>query len=148
MWRPLLFRRPYRVGCLCRLQPLRERIDARPQGLDFLALLIDDIAQFDVGALQEGQFRLQPLDCIAVHFDSVTVIRAGRVPRAAAATIETKLEVFLYPWPAGNAVSSVDCAVRCSRNAYFSRSAAHIKHCNQTSSVAAERRVYLPRLGD
>jgi hypothetical protein len=30
----------------------------------------------------------------------------------AAATIETKLEVFLYPWPAGNGVSSLNCAVR------------------------------------
>jgi hypothetical protein len=29
-----------------------------------------------------------------------------------AATIETKLEVFLYPWPAGDAISSFGCAIR------------------------------------
>jgi hypothetical protein len=75
MWRPFLFRRPHCFGCLCRLDSLRERIDPRAQRLNLLALPIYDIAQFDVGALQEGYFRFQPLDCFAVHFDSVAVIR-------------------------------------------------------------------------
>jgi hypothetical protein len=63
-------------------------------------------------------------------------------------TIETKLEVFLYPSPAGYGFSSVICAVRGPENTCFSSSAAHIKHCNQTCSVARRRRVYLPRPGD
>jgi hypothetical protein len=42
--------------------------------LNFLALLIYDIAQFDVGALQERYFRFEPLDRVAVHIDSVTII--------------------------------------------------------------------------
>jgi hypothetical protein len=64
------------------------------------------------------------------------------------ATIETKLEVFLTPRPAGNSLSSLGCAVQRAGKAYFSRSGAYIKHCNQTSSVAPRRRVYLPRSGD
>src|SRR5258708_3353131 len=112
MWRPLLFRRPHCFRCLCRLDPLRERIESRPQRLNLQALPIDDIAQFDVGALQERYFRLQPLDCLAVHIDSVTVSGPHFGPFARMATIETKLEVILYPWPAGNGVSSVAYAVR------------------------------------
>ena len=112
MRRPFLFRRPHRFGCLCRLDSLRERIESRTQPLNLLALPIYDIAQFDVGALQERYFRLEPLDCVAVHFDSVTAINRARAVCVRAATIETKLEVFLYPWPAGNAISSLNCAVR------------------------------------
>ena len=74
MWRPLLFRSPRRLRCLCRLDPLRERVNSRAQRLNFLALLIYDIAQFDIGALQERYFRFEPLDCIAVHFDSVSAM--------------------------------------------------------------------------
>ena len=72
MWRPFLFRRPHRFRCLCRLDPLRERIEPRPQRLNLQALPIYDIAQFDVGALEERYFRFQPLDHFAVHFYSVT----------------------------------------------------------------------------
>jgi hypothetical protein len=64
------------------------------------------------------------------------------------ATIETKLEVFLTPRPAGSSLSSLGYAVQRAGKAYFSRSGAHIKHFNQTSSVAPRRRVYLPRSGD
>jgi hypothetical protein len=96
MWRPFLFRRPLGLRCLRRLDSLRERVNSRAQRLNFLALLIYDIAQFDIGALQERYFRFEPLDCVAVHIDSVTII--GRARRAACTllTIETKLEVFLY----------------------------------------------------
>jgi hypothetical protein len=80
--------------------------------LNFLALPIYDIAQFDVGALQERYFRFEPLDCVAVHFDSVAVINGAGAVCVGAATIETKLEVFLYPWPAGDAISSFGCAIR------------------------------------
>ncbi len=72
MWRPFLFRCPDRVGCLCRLDPLRERLESCTQRLYLLLLPIHDIAELDVGALQERYFCLNPLDCIAVHFDSVT----------------------------------------------------------------------------
>lgn len=72
MWWPLLFRRPHCFRCLCRLDTLRERIEARTQRLNLQALPVHDIAQFDVGALQERYFRFQPLDYFAVHFDSVT----------------------------------------------------------------------------
>ena len=71
MWRPLVFRRPRRLGSLCRLEPLRQRIDPGPQRPDLLLLPVNHIAQFDVGTLQEGDFRFDLLDCIAVHSDSV-----------------------------------------------------------------------------
>jgi hypothetical protein len=71
MWRPLVFRRPWRFRSLCRLEPLRQRIDPGPQRPDLLLLPVNHIAQFDVGTLQEGDFRFDLLDCIAVHFDSV-----------------------------------------------------------------------------
>jgi hypothetical protein len=112
MRRPFLFHRPHCFGCLCRLDSLRERIESRTQPLNFLALPIYDIAQFDVGALQERYFRFEPLDCVAVHFDSVAVINGAQAVCVGAATIETKLEVFLYPWPAADAISSVGCAIR------------------------------------
>jgi hypothetical protein len=88
MWRPLLFRRSHSFGCLSRLDSLRERIDSRAQRLNFLALPIYDIAQFEVGALQECQFRFQPLNCIAVHFDSVTVMRRCFGPFSAAGQLK------------------------------------------------------------
>jgi hypothetical protein len=72
MWRPLLFRRPRGFWCLCRLDPLRERIEPRAQRLDLQALPVYDIAQFDVSALEERYLRFQALDYFAVHFDSVT----------------------------------------------------------------------------
>jgi hypothetical protein len=104
MWGPFLFGRPRRFGCLCPLEPLRQRIDPGAQRENLLLLPIDHVAQFDVGALQERYFRFDPLDCIAVHFDSVT--RRGP-PKSIAhrrRIITTKLEVFLYRQPASKCV--------------------------------------------
>jgi hypothetical protein len=78
MRRPFLFQRSQAFRCLCRRDPLRERIDSRAQRLDLLALPIYDSAQFEIGALQKGYFRFQPLDYLAVHIDSVTVTRRHR----------------------------------------------------------------------
>jgi len=86
MRRPLLLGRPRRIGCLCRLQPLREHVESGAQRSYFLLLPVDDIAEVGVGALQERYFCFYPLDCIAAHSDSVTT--------------KTKLEVLLYPKPA------------------------------------------------
>jgi hypothetical protein len=72
MWRPFLFRGSHRLGCLCRLNPLRERIESCTQRRYLPLLPIHDIAELDVGTLQERYFCLNPLECIAVHFDSVT----------------------------------------------------------------------------
>jgi hypothetical protein len=75
---------------------LRERIESCTQRRYLLLLPIDDIAELDVGALQERYFCLNPLDCIAGHFDSVTnPPHRGRHLRAAPTT-KTKLEVSLY----------------------------------------------------
>lgn len=95
MWRPLLFQGARRVGSMCRLEPLRERIESCTQRRYFLLLPIDDIAELDVGALEERNFCLNPLDCIAGHFDSVTNRRRPARPLRSAPTIETKLEVSL-----------------------------------------------------
>jgi hypothetical protein len=72
MWRPFLFRGAERLGCLCRLDPLRERIESRAQRRYLLLLPIDDIAELDIGALQECYLCLNPLECIAVHPHSIT----------------------------------------------------------------------------
>ena len=100
MWRPLLFEGARRLGCLCRLDPLRERVEPCAQRRHLLLLPIHDIAELDVGALQERYFRLDPLDCIAVHPDSVTNRRRPARPLRSAPTIESKLVVSLYrQWP-------------------------------------------------
>ena len=77
MWRPFLFGGARRLGCLCRLDPLRERIESSTQRRYLLLLPIHDIAELDVGALQERYFCLDPLDRIAVHFDSVPIAQAA-----------------------------------------------------------------------
>jgi hypothetical protein len=100
MWRPLLFRRPRRLGCLCRLDPLRQRIESPTQRRYFQLLPIDDIAELGVRALQERNFRLNPLDGIAGHFDSVTNRPARQRPLCATPTTKSKLVVSLYRWPA------------------------------------------------
>ena len=81
MWRPLFFRRPRCLRCLCRVQSLGKRIESRAQRLNFLLLPVDDVAQLTVRALKEGYFRFNPFDCIAVHADSVTVIGGASLPR-------------------------------------------------------------------
>ena len=96
MWRTFLFRSPDRIGCLCRLDPLRERIESSTQRRDLLLLPIHDIAELDVRTLQERYFRLDPLDCIAVHFDSVPIAAAARARNLRLPTTKTKLEVSLY----------------------------------------------------
>ena len=96
MWRPFLFRRARDVGCLCRFDPLRERVESCTQRPYLLLLPIDDIAELDVGTLQERYFCFNPLDCIAGHFDSVTNLPRHERPLRAAPTIKTKLEVSLY----------------------------------------------------
>ena len=80
MWRSFLFRGSERLGCLCRLDPLRERIEACPQRRHLLLLPIDDIAELDVGALQERYLCLNSLDCIAVHLHSVANPEAAQEP--------------------------------------------------------------------
>jgi hypothetical protein len=80
MWRPFLFRGSQRVGCLCCLDPLRERIESCTQRRYLLLLPVHDIAELDVGALQERYFCLDSLDCIAVHFDSVMNLLTRRAP--------------------------------------------------------------------
>ncbi|MEA3178902.1 MAG: hypothetical protein QOI59_2425 [Gammaproteobacteria bacterium] len=97
MWRPFLFRRARDVGCLCRFDPLRERIESCTQRPYLLLLPIDDIAELDVGALQERYFCFNPLDCVAGHFDSVPNPARRARPLCAPPTIKTKLEVSLYP---------------------------------------------------
>jgi hypothetical protein len=96
MWRPLLFRGPRRKGRLRRLDPLRERVEAATQRRYFLLLPIDDIAELDIGALQERNLGFDPLDFFAGHFDSVTNPRLS-ARAVSARTIETKLVVSLYP---------------------------------------------------
>jgi hypothetical protein len=97
MWRPFLFRRARDVGRLCRFDPLRERIESCTQRPYLLLLPIDDIAELDVGALQERYFCFNPLDCVAGHFDSVPNPARRARPLCAPPTIKTKLEVSLYP---------------------------------------------------
>ena len=96
MWRPFLFRGSHRLGCLRRLDPLRERIELCTQRRYLLLLPIHDIAELDVGALQEGYFCLNPLDCIAVHFHSVTNPSFAGALFACRPTTKTKLEISLH----------------------------------------------------
>jgi hypothetical protein len=72
MWRAFLFRRPRSLRRLRRIESLRERIESCAQRPYLLLLPIDDIAELDVGALQERHFCLDPLDCIAGHAHSLT----------------------------------------------------------------------------
>ena len=149
MRRPLLFRRPRRIGCLCCIEPLRERIESGTQRLDVLLLPIHDIAQFDVGALQERNFGFDPLDGFAVHFDQCNhsvadawQLRAARDNRNQTGGIPVSMASFAA------LLRKPDLAAEVAPNAYISSSAAQIKHRNPTSSVAPWRRVYLPRTGD
>jgi hypothetical protein len=113
---------------------MRQRIEPRAQRPNFLALPIDDIAQFDVGALQERYFRFEPLDGIAVHFDSVTVISPARAVCASAATIETNR----HP---GRAGAGNDAARRISRYHHRSVWSAHLilRRVRAAGSAAAGR---------
>jgi hypothetical protein len=104
MWRPFLFQGPRHVGCMRGLEALRERIESCTQRRYLLLLPIDDIAELDVGALQERYFCLDPLDCIAVHFDSVTNASCAEAPFACSPTTKTKLEISLYRQYAGRHV--------------------------------------------
>jgi hypothetical protein len=73
MWRPLVFQGPWRVGCVHRFEALRERIESCTQRRYLLLLPIDDIAELDVGALQERDLGFDSLNFIAGHFDSVPI---------------------------------------------------------------------------
>ena len=92
------------------LEALRERIESCTQRRQLLLLPIDDIAELDVGALQERYLCLNPLDCIAGHFDSVTNLSRHERPLRAAPTIKTKLEVSLYRKPPKQARSEASPA--------------------------------------
>jgi hypothetical protein len=71
MRRPLFLRSSRRKGCLRRLYPLRERVESGAQRDYFLLLSVHDVAELDVGSLQERNFRFNPLDFFAGHTDSV-----------------------------------------------------------------------------
>jgi hypothetical protein len=71
MRRPLIFRRSGGIGRLRGFYPLRERIEPGAQRGNLLLLSVHDIAELDVGALQERNFRFNPLDFFAGHNDSV-----------------------------------------------------------------------------
>jgi hypothetical protein len=73
MRRPLLLGRARGIYRLGRFQPLRERIHARAQRTQLLLLPIDDIALLKIRALQERNFRFDPLEMFAVHTHSVTL---------------------------------------------------------------------------
>ena len=72
MRRPLLLGSPGNIGRLRDLQSLRERIEASMQCIDLLLLSVHDIAELDVGALQERNLGFNSLDFIAGHTASVT----------------------------------------------------------------------------
>lgn len=71
MRRPLFLRRPRGIGRLRSVNSLRQRVESGAQSVDLLLLSVHDIAQLDVGALQERDFRFNPLDFFAGHNDSV-----------------------------------------------------------------------------
>ena len=129
MWRSFLFRGSGRLGCLCRLDPLRERIESRPQRRYLLLLPIDDIAELDIGALQEGYFCLNSLDCIAVHPHSVTNPRPppGRQLRTAQ-QLKPNWRFSCTDRQRTDALRSFACTVIFAPNACFSRPAEQIKH--------------------
>jgi len=72
MRRPLLLRGPRGIGRLRDLQSLRERVEAGTQCGYLLLLAVHDIAEFDIGVLQERNLGFNPLDFIAGHTTSVT----------------------------------------------------------------------------
>src|ERR1700742_4928197 len=86
MRRPFFFRGPRGIGRVCRVDSLPKRVESGAQGVDLLLLSVHDIAQLDVRALQERNFRFNPLDFFAGHNDSVLK-----------PTIKTKLVVSRYP---------------------------------------------------
>jgi hypothetical protein len=58
---------------------LCKRVEAHAQRLDLLLLPEHDIAQFAVRPLEKRHARLDPLNVIAVHFDSLAISRAPRL---------------------------------------------------------------------
>src|SRR6201999_701897 len=71
MRRPLFLGSSRGVGRLRRGYSLRERVESGSQRGYLLLLSVHDIAELDVGALQERNFRFNPLDFFAGHIDSV-----------------------------------------------------------------------------
>lgn len=67
MRRPLFLRREHASVRLCRIDPGGQSDDLRPQSLDLLVLTKDDVAQFCVGALQEGDLGLYLLERMVIH---------------------------------------------------------------------------------
>ena len=134
MRRPLFLGSSRGVGRLRRGYSLRERVESGAQRGYLLLLSVHDIAELDVGALQERNFRFNPLDFFAGHNDSVAdqqlkpnwwfpCIESQLGRRAASSTAAAETPVFI-----GFRIQ--------------------IKHVNPTSSVARWRRVYLMRSGD
>jgi hypothetical protein len=81
--RPLFLRGPRGIGRLRGVQTLRERVESASQRGYVLLLSVHDIAELDVGALQERNFRFDPFEFFAGHTDSLTVPRQDtRVSRA------------------------------------------------------------------
>jgi hypothetical protein len=71
MRRPLFLGSSRGIGRLRRGYSLRERVEPGAQPGYLLLLSVHDIAELDVGALQERNFRFNPLDFFAGHNDSV-----------------------------------------------------------------------------
>jgi len=65
--RPLVLGAADRLCALARVQSVRERTQTLAQGLDFLVLAVDDIAELRIGALQEGELQLQSFFRVFVH---------------------------------------------------------------------------------
>lgn len=72
--RPLLFRGARDRILLHRLDPAGQRDNLRPQSLDLPVLSEDDIAQFGVRALQEGDFDLYLLESRGIHGEASSVV--------------------------------------------------------------------------
>jgi hypothetical protein len=148
VWRPLLFGRPHRLSRLRSVKPLRERIDARAQHLQLLLLSVHHVAQLDVGALQERNLRLNPLEVVAVHFDSVTIIGQVRAPGAGCRQLKPNWSYPPFRRPVNTSFRGVTRTARRAQNACNSSSAELSNILIQLRSVAPWRRVYPARTGD
>lgn len=89
MGRSLLFQSAHARVRLRRLHAGGQRDDLRPQGVDLPALAKDDIAQFGVRALQEGDLGLYLLERMHIHGEAPSVapcytiaVRTLDAPRA------------------------------------------------------------------